>query len=297
MNAKRQALGRGLTALLTDASTDVTGKVTVPVNAISEIPLNEIEANPFQPREDFNEDQLDKLVESIKLHGIIQPVSVRKIGYGKYQLISGERRTRASIRAGMKTIPAFVRVSDDQGMLELSLTENLMRDDLNPIEEALGYRRLIEECNLKQDEVASRIGKDRSSITNFLRLLKLPEEIQIALKNRQITMGHARSLLGIDDPMLQLDVLKHILQDDLTVRQIEGIVKDIKIKKSRKGRKVKDTVVMNEFHESLAEKLADLYHTTVILKPKGKSRGEIIISYKSEDDLKRIFAIIDNQSI
>ena len=297
MNAKRQALGKGLTALLTDASTDVTGKYTVPVNAISEILLTEIEANPFQPREDFNEDQLDKLVESIKLHGIIQPVSVRKIGYGKYQLISGERRTRAAIRAGLKTIPAFVRVSDDQGMLELSLTENLLRDDLNPIEEALGYRRLIEECSLKQDEVAIRIGKDRSSITNYLRLLKLPEEIQIALKNRKITMGHARSLLGIEDPGLQLDVLRHILQDDLTVRQIEGIVKDIKIKKAKKGRKIKDPFVMNEFHESLAEKISDLFHATVTLKPKDKSRGEIIISYKSEDDLKRIYTIIENQSL
>jgi ParB family transcriptional regulator, chromosome partitioning protein len=297
MNAKRQALGKGLTALLTDASTDVTGKFTVPVNAISEIPLTEIEANPFQPREDFNEDELDKLVESIKIHGLIQPVSVRKIGYGKYQLISGERRTRAAIRAGLKTIPAFVRVADDQGMLELSLTENLLRDDLNPIEEALGYRRLIEECSLKQDEVAVRIGKDRSSITNYLRLLKLPEEIQIALKNRRITMGHARSLLGIEDQILQLDVLKHILQDDLTVRQIEGIVKDIKSKKTKKGKKVKDVFELNEFHESLAEKIADLYHTTVTFKPKDKFKGEIIISYKSEEDLKRIFSIIENQSI
>jgi ParB family chromosome partitioning protein len=297
MNAKRQALGKGLTALLTDASTDVTGKYTVPVNSISEIPLSEIEANPFQPRDDFNEDQLDKLVESIKIHGIIQPVSVRKIGYGKYQLISGERRTRAAIRAGLKTIPAFVRVSDDQGMLELSLTENLLRDDLNPIEEALGYRRLIEECNLKQDEVASRIGKDRSSITNYLRLLKLPEEIQIALKNRRITMGHARSLLGIEDSILQLDVLKHILQDDLTVRQIESIVKEIKNKKSKKGKKLKDPLPINEFHESLAEKIADLYHTTVIVKPKDKHKGEIIITYKSEDDLRRIFGIIENQSL
>lgn len=297
MNAKRQALGRGLTALLTDASTDVTGKVTVPVNAISEIPLSEIEANPFQPREDFNEDQLDKLVESIKLHGIIQPVSVRKIGYGKYQLISGERRTRASIRAGLKTIPAFVRVSDDQGMLELSLTENLLRDDLNPIEEALGYRRLIEECNFKQEEVAVRIGKDRSSITNFLRLLKLPEEIQIALKNKQVSMGHARSLLGIEDPVLQLEVLKTILQDDLTVRQIEGIVKDIKNKKTKKAKKPKDPFELNEFHESLTEKFADLYHTTVTFKPKDKSKGEIIISYKSEDDLKRIYSILESQFI
>jgi ParB family transcriptional regulator, chromosome partitioning protein len=297
MNAKRQALGKGLTALLTDASTDVTGKFTVPVNAISEIQLSEIEANPFQPREDFNEDELDKLVESIKLHGLIQPVSVRKIGYGKYQLISGERRTRAAIRAGLKTIPAFVRVADDQGMLELSLTENLLRDDLNPIEEALGYRRLIEECSLKQEEVAVRMSKDRTSITNYLRLLKLPEEIQIALKNKKITMGHARSLLGIEDPVLQLDVLKHILQDDLTVRQIEGIVKEIKIKKTSKGKKTKDIFELNEFHESLAEKIADLYHTTVKFKLKDKSRGEIIISYKSEDDLKRILSIIENQSI
>jgi ParB family chromosome partitioning protein len=297
MNAKRQALGRGLTALLTDASTDVTGKVSVPVNAVSDIPLSEIEANPFQPREDFNDDQLDKLVDSIKLHGIIQPVSVRKIGYGKYQLISGERRTRAAIRAGLKSIPAFVIVSDDRGMLELSLTENLLRDDLNPIEEALGYRRLIEECNLKQEEVASRIGKDRSSITNFLRLLKLPEEIQIALKNRQITMGHARSLLGIDDPVLQIDVLKNILHDDLTVRQIEGIVKDIRLKKTKKGKRVKDPLVLNEFHETLADKISDLFHTNVKFKLKDKSRGEIIISYKSEDDLKRIFDIIENKSL
>jgi ParB family chromosome partitioning protein len=215
MNAKKQGLGRGLNALLENTETDITGKNAPPLFSVAEIPISDIEANPFQPRENFNDKELDELVESIKVHGLIQPVTVRKMGYGKYQLISGERRTRAAIRAGLEKIPAYIRVADDQGMLEMSLIENIHRENLNAIEIAISYKRLIEECNLKHEDVATRIGKDRSTVTNYLRLLKLPVEIQVAIRDQQISMGHARCLIGIEEPEVQLHLLKLIIEEDL----------------------------------------------------------------------------------
>jgi ParB family transcriptional regulator, chromosome partitioning protein len=291
MDGKRKALGKGLNALLTDATTDITGKVPAPLNATSEIEIAEIEANPFQPRDDF--DDLEDLVQSIKTYGIIQPVVVRKIGYGKYQLIAGERRTRAAIRAGLKTIPAYIRLSDDQGMLEMSLVENLFRHDLNPIEISLGYKRLIEECNLTQDEVARKFRINRTNVTNFLRLLKLPEELQLALKNKQISIGHARPLITIEDKNTQLDLLNQIIVKELSVRQVEEMIKNL-INTPHKPKKNKNAQVQNnELFNQVAEKLSDFYQATVRIKPGIKGKGEILIAFNSEVELNRISSLID----
>ncbi|MFN5885639.1 MAG: ParB/RepB/Spo0J family partition protein, partial [Bacteroidota bacterium] len=228
MNIKRNALGRGLSALLQDATTDITTTAgeTAPVNAVSEILISQIQANPFQPRTDFEEEALNELAESIRIHGVIQPITVRKMGYDSYQIISGERRTRASLLAGLSKIPAYVRVANDQEMLEMALIENIQREELNPIEIALSYKRLIDECSLKQEEVAGRVSKNRTTVSNFLRLLKLPDNIQLALKEGKITMGHARAIISLDDPLKQQGVFEYMLNHDLSVRDVEGLVRD-----------------------------------------------------------------------
>ncbi|MEA3495763.1 MAG: ParB/RepB/Spo0J family partition protein [Bacteroidota bacterium] len=291
MAAKRQALGKGLNALLTDSSTDITGRNTVPLKNISEIAINDIEANPFQPREKFEEEKLDELVESIKIHGIIQPVTVRKIGYGKYQLISGERRTRASIRAGLKNIPVYVRVADDQQMLEMSLIENIHREDLNPIEIGISYKRLVDECNLKQEDLASRIGKNRSTINNFLRLLKLPDEIQIALQTKKITVGHARSLITIDDKNRQLEILKIILLEKLSVREVEEMVKGKKT--SKRPIKKKTTVKKFERFIEIENDLSKKFDTKVRIKSKQGVKGDILIHFKNKKEFEIIASLLN----
>ncbi|MFC2114275.1 ParB/RepB/Spo0J family partition protein [Bacteroidota bacterium] len=291
MSAKRQALGKGLNALLADSNTDITGRNPVPLNNVAEIPINEIEANPFQPREAFRDEELEELVDSIKIHGIIQPVTVRKIGRGKYQLIAGERRTRAAIRAGLTHIPAYVRVADDQGMLEMSLIENIHRENLNAIEIAISYKRLIEECTLTQEEVANRIGKNRTTVTNFLRLLKLPDEIQLALRDNLISMGHARSLITIEDKENQLSILALILKEELSVREVEEIVKN-----GREGMKSKAGSTVNlpaqkkqtlAFQE-LENRFSKLVKGKVRIKAKSKGKGEIIIPFNTEKELEEI---------
>jgi ParB family transcriptional regulator, chromosome partitioning protein len=286
INNKRNALGKGLTALLQDAKTDVSGKNPVPVNAIAEISVSEIEANPFQPRLEFDEAALEELAESIRMHGIIQPVTVRKVGYGKYELISGERRTRAAIRAGLKTIPAFVRVANDQGMLEMALIENIHRENLNSIEIALSYQRLLEECKLKHEELSDRVGKNRSTVTNYLRLLKLPEEIQIALRDNQISMGHARPLINVDSKDLQLEILDEIIDNELSVRKVEELVKQKSAEP--KPKKVKAVVTADESYKVWEHKLSQLYDTKVKLKLKKDGKGELVIPFSSEADLKKL---------
>ncbi|MBL6963440.1 MAG: ParB/RepB/Spo0J family partition protein [Bacteroidetes bacterium] len=298
MNAKRQALGKGLNALLADSNTDITGKNPVPLNNIAEIPINEIEANPFQPREAFNDADLEELVESIKVHGIIQPVTVRKIGRGKYQLISGERRIRASIRAGLKSIPAYVRIADDQGMLEMSLIENIHRENLNAIEIGISYKRLIEECDLKQEELAARIGKNRTTVTNYLRLLKLPEEIQLALRDNKLSMGHARSLITIDDKDHQLAILDIIIKEDLSVREVEELVKQDKsdvIQRTDTQESKVNTRSQQVEYTQWEKKFSDIYLTKVKIKPKKDGRGEVVIPFRSEEELERIASLISKK--
>ena len=241
---KRRALGKGLSALLNDSddvlpykrnSNTVTTEHEVnSPGSVNEIMLDEIEINPFQPRTDFDEIALGELAESIKLQGIIQPITVRRISAHSYQLISGERRLRASKLAGFKSIPAYVRTANDQQMLEMALIENIQRENLNAIEVALSFQRMLDECNLKQEELGDRVSKNRSTVNNYLRLLKLPPAVQAAIRDGGITMGHARALITVDDVAQQLYIFKQILQQGLSVRKVEEIVRDLQRSKGKK---------------------------------------------------------------
>ena len=231
MANKKRALGRGLSALLENADTDITSKYSAAdshvAGSISEIAIGSITPNPFQPRKQFSTEALQDLMDSIKVHGVIQPVTVRKVGNDQFQLISGERRFRASTLAGLPTIPAYVKIANDQSMLEMALIENIQRENLDPIEIAVSYERLIKECNLTQEEMAGRVGKSRVSITNFLRLLKLPDEIKKGLQERKLSMGHARALLSIDDEKKMMRLYYSILENSLSVRKVEEQSKEL----------------------------------------------------------------------
>lgn len=234
MNNKRNALGRGLSALLESASTDITSNIKsnnelgAVVGAVTNLPLLQIEVNPFQPRSHFEQQALNELVESIKLHGIIQPVTVRKMGYDRFQLISGERRFRASQLAGLETIPAYVRVANDQAMLEMALVENIQRENLDAIEIAISYKRLIEECSLTQEQLSEKVSKQRSTVTNYLRLLKLPPEVQLGIREKKISMGHARALINVEKVEDMVEIYHRIIEDDLSVRDVEELTRDKK---------------------------------------------------------------------
>ena len=225
---KKPALGRGLSSLLQNTNTDVTSVNESPVGSISEIALSSIETNPFNPRTNFEKEGLFDLRASIMEHGIIQPLTVRKMGNDKYQLISGERRYRASQLAGLEKVPVYIRIANDQNMLELALVENIQREDLNAIEIALSYERLLSECELTQDQLSEKISKSRSNIANYIRLLKLPAEIQLGLKNRLISMGHARALLSLSSEEDQIEMYKEIINNELSVRDIESNVRNKK---------------------------------------------------------------------
>lgn len=288
---KKGGLGRGLSALLENADTDITTKEVRPAGSISQIFLNQIEANPFQPRTEFAQEELEELAASIKVHGVIQPITVRKMGYEKYQLISGERRTRASILAGLDKIPAFIRVANDQDMLEMALIENIQRSDLNSIEVALSYKRLLEECNINQEELGERVGKDRSTVNNYLRLLKLPEEIQLGIKVGKISMGHARAMINIDDIAKQLELFHQIVDDNLSVRAVESLVKQSKTGGAEALAPVNGTdwdPELDKITRTFEEKLGSSVH----LKNNSKGSGKIVISYKNRTDLERILGKI-----
>lgn len=291
-NPKRNALGRGLSALLENANTDVTTSEVKPANATNEILISQIEANPFQPRTEFEAIALNELADSIKVHGVIQPITVRKMGYDTYQIISGERRTRASIIAGLTKIPAYIRVANDQEMLEMALIENIQREELNPMEISLSYKRLIDECNLKQDELGDRVGKNRSTVNNYLRLLKLPEKVQLALKEKQISMGHARAIINIDDPQKQEWMLEQMLANELSVRDVEGLAREVNAapssKKADKPAAQKKSETLLEFQQTLSDKLA----AKIVIKADEKGRGAIKIPFRSQADLQRILDLI-----
>ena len=227
--SKKPALGRGLGALLQNSETDITSSsigedIGNVVGSVSSISIRDIETNPFQPRTQFEKEALVELSNSIKELGIIQPVTVRKLGYGKYQLISGERRYRASQIAGLTDIPAFIRIANDQEMLEMALVENIQRQELDAVEVAFSYQKLIEECGLTQEKLSERVGKKRSTVANYLRLLKLPAEIQLSIRTRDISMGHARTLVNIKDEKKQVTLSRRIIKEGLSVRQVEDIV-------------------------------------------------------------------------
>ncbi len=288
-NPKKPALGRGLSALLENAKTDITTKTTdnAPVvGAVSTVSLDAIDTNPFQPRNDFEEMALEELAQSIKEHGIIQPVTLRKLGYDKYQIISGERRFRAAQMIGLKEVPAYIRVANDQEMLEMALIENIQREDLNPIEIALSYKRLVEECKLTQEQLSKRVGKQRSTVTNYLRLLKLPAPIQKALRENQITMGHARALINIDHEDKQLAIFALIIEQDLSVREVEELAKGAKTNYIPKTQRAATPLSIED--KLIFKQLKERFKEHVLLKRNGSGGGKIIITFDSDDNLKDI---------
>lgn len=293
---KRSALGKGLSALLENADSDITSSGSNAfVGSISEIPLESIEANPFNPRTNFEKEALKELSASIKLHGIIQPLTVRKLGRDRYQLISGERRFRAAQLAGLTEVPAYVRVANDQTMLEMALVENIQRENLNPIEVALSYERLIDECKLTQEQLSQKISKSRSSITNHLRLLKLPPDIQAGVKSGKITMGHARALVSAGDEHEQLALYNRCVQENLSVRDIEALLRGEEISSPKAGvsKGVKKAVVeVSDMEYAYKERLGDYLSTKVDIKKSASGSGKLILNFSSEADLGRILELL-----
>lgn len=294
---KKQGLGKGIRALLDTIDEEiktpkegvpaVSGQNNSPAPGTARIPLDLIEVNPSQPRHDFDEQSLIELSESIKLHDIIQPITVVKTSQNRYQLISGERRVRASKMAGLKDIPAYVRTADGQGMLEMALLENLQRENLNAIEIALSYRQLMDECGLTQEQVADRMKKERSTVTNYLRLLKLPPDVQKAVRDNTISMGHARAIIGLEHVEQQLYVFRETIQRGLSVRQVEQMVKDLSADKTAGAAKA-PSVKLPPAYKRIEDNMASHFSTKVKLDRKKNGKGTILIEFYSDEDLERI---------
>jgi len=303
---RKGGLGRGLNALI-EGSYEKKGDrpnsgdrlVSHPVNSVGFISVEHIEANPYQPRTHFDQQALQELADSIKIQGIIQPVTLRQLGTNSYQLISGERRLQASKLAGLETIPAYIRKADDQQMLEMALIENIQRENLNAIEIALSYQRLLSECNLRQEDLGDRVGKNRSTVTNYLRLLKLPPDVQIGLRDAEISMGHARALIGLDDPKVQVELYRKIVAEELSVRRVEELVR------SGFGRATEATGSNGTASSAPAQPavpaaelrrterhLTDRFGSRVQVRPTAKGNGEIKIAFDSIEDMQRILHIL-----
>ena len=300
MTKKRGSLGRGLSAILGNTSIETTAELkqenTPVVGKTHEILLVEIETNPFQPRTEFNQENLHELASSIEQLGIIQPITVRKLKDNKYQLISGERRFRASKIAGLDKIPAFVRIANDQEMLEMALVENIQRENLNPIEIALSYQRLIEEVKLTQEQCSKRVGKNRTTVTNFLRLLKLPSEIQKGLSDGEISTGHARALVTLKNKVSQLNIFNDIVANGYSVRDVEQIVKDFAdsdYKRISKKNAANSTVTLTFQHQKMMHDLSRNLEKEVELKRNKKGKGRLIIPFDNDEDLAKIFEKIN----
>ena len=290
MVSKKNALGKGLSALLENAKTDITSsndhQKSDVVGSITRIKISSISPNPFQPRLDFDKEPLLELSNSIKEHGIIQPITVRKIGRNEFQIISGERRYQASKLAGTNELPCFIRIADDQHMLEMAIVENVQRKDLNAIEIALSYQRLIDECNLSQEELGKKVSKNRSTVANFLRLLKLPIEIQKALRDDKITMGHARALLALSNEKEMLITLNEILENNLSVRAVEE-------KRKFQVKSLNTTLALSRYELRMQNNMAYQLSSKVNIKKKVSGKGQIIISFNNQDDLNRILDNFD----
>jgi ParB family chromosome partitioning protein len=293
--SKKRALGKGLSALLESAATDITSSSgslqgSQTVGSISSILISQIEANPFNPRTHFEDDALKELAQSIKEHGVIQPLTVRKLGRDKYQIISGERRFRASQLAGLNDVPCYIRIANDSSMLEMALVENIQREDLNAIEVGLSYQRLIDECNFTQEKLGEKLGKSRSNVTNYLRLLKLPVKVQIGVRESLISMGHARALVSAGDEKQQEYLFTKILTDNLSVRDLEDLIKGEKGSSKAVGNstsKASAYPLSNDvvnFKVNLAKKL----NTKVEIKANNKGVGKLVINFKSQADLEKI---------
>jgi ParB family chromosome partitioning protein len=300
MSTKKSALGKGLGALLDSGSSNdnssiiperkeaYTGAV---IGNISLIPIDHIETNPYQPRTEFEVNALNELAESIRTQGIIQPLTVRKMAADRYQIISGERRYRASKIVGLQSVPAYVRVANDQAMLEMALVENIQRENLNALEISISYQRLIEECKFTQEQLAERVGKDRSTVTNYLRLLRLPPQVQTAIRDGKISMGHARAIIGVDDVGLQLKLLNDILSNDLSVRKAENLVRAKNPK--RPSRDVKNRTALDIELRNIEDRLARRFETKAEVRHKDNGSGQVVLNYYSSDDLNRLIELLD----
>jgi ParB family chromosome partitioning protein len=295
IHGKKKALGRGLSALLDNPLTDnQTQEISTDYlsGGIAQLRIEQIESNPFQPRNHFNESDLAELVISVQQQGIIQPVTVRKLGYEKYQLIAGERRVKAAKLAGLETIPAYVRLANDEQMLEMALVENIQREDLNPLDIAISFHRLIEECNIRQEELCQKVGKDRTTISNYIRLLKLPSEIQVALRDDLITMGHARALINLENEQVQLMILQKILISKLSVRQVEEMVRTLQ--SGKKILKKNSVSPLPEKFELAKVSLNAKLQSTVEVKLNRKGSGSINIFFNSNEDFNRIVSKLES---
>lgn len=295
----RSVLGRGLDdiegGLGIDALIDTNGIHTQGSSTINEIPLTQIEPNPNQPRHDFDEDSLNELAQSIAAIGIIQPITLRQTDEQHFQIIAGERRWRASQMAGLETIPAYIRTADDENVMELALIENIQREDLNAIEIALAYEHLLDGDGMTQEKVSRRVGKSRTAITNYLRLLRLPAQVQIALQKKEIDMGHARALLAIESPSLQIKLFNEVVKNGYPVRKVEEMAQMLKngedVESGRK--KIVSKNKLPEGYDMLKNRLSDFLHTKVQLTCSPKGKGKITIPFASEDELEHIMALFD----
>lgn len=287
---KKNALGRGLGALIGGVEKEVLEKK---VEANHDISIESIDGNPFQPRTSFDEQALEELAASIRKLGIVQPLTVRESGGGRYQLIAGERRLRAARLAGLTHVPAYIRTADDQAMLELALVENIQREDLDAVEVAISFQRLIEECRLTQEQLSDRVGKQRSTVANYLRLLKLPAEIQLGIKNKQLMMGHARTLVNIEDPKEQITVYYKIVDGDLSVRQSEELVRQLHSEKTKDPEKVERKMKLNQDFTQLSDHLNKIFSAKVSFRINELGKGKIVIPFDNPGEMERILGIFD----
>lgn len=294
---RKTGLGKGLSALLDDSDVVQSTKSEIPAQeikapagqSIGEIEISNIEINPYQPRTEFDQVALNELADSIKVHGLIQPITVRKMDGGKFQLISGERRFRASQLAGLTQIPAYIRTADNQQMLEMALIENIQREDLNAIEVAYSFQRMLDECDIKQEQLGERVGKNRTTVSNYLRLLKLPAAIQTSIRDQKISMGHARALINVDDLEKQLFIHQEIIDKGLSVRKVEELVRNLHEIPVKKTQSKTPSFEVKKLQDDLSSKFA----SKVRLKIGQQGKGAIEIPFRSEDDLNRILELLD----
>jgi ParB family chromosome partitioning protein len=287
---KKNALGRGLGALIDGVEKEILEKK---VEANQDISVDSIDSNPFQPRTSFDEQALEELAASIRKLGIVQPLTLRETSSGRYQLIAGERRLRAAKLAGLSHVPAYIRTADDQAMLELALVENIQREDLDAVEVAISFQRLIEECKLTQEQLSERVGKQRSTVANYLRLLKLPAEVQLGIKNKQLMMGHARTLVNIEDPKKQMAVYYKIIDGELSVRQAEELVRLLQTEKIKDPEKIERKRKLNQDFSQLSEHLNRIFSSKVNFRINELGKGKIVIPFENAEDMERILGIFD----
>ncbi|OFY62146.1 MAG: chromosome partitioning protein ParB [Bacteroidetes bacterium RBG_13_42_15] len=287
---KKNALGRGLGALIDGVEKEILERKVEPN---MDIALDSIDGNPFQPRTHFDDQTLEELAGSIRKLGIVQPLTVRETGNGRYQLIAGERRLRAARLAGLTHVPAYIRTADDQAMLELALVENIQREDLDAMEVAICFQRLIEECKLTQEQLSERVGKQRSTIANYLRLLRLPAEIQVGIRNKHVMMGHARTLVNIENPKTQMDVYYRIIDGDLSVRQVEELVRMLQTEKIKDPAKNERKKKLNEDFLQLSEHLNRIFSTKINFRINELGKGKIVIPFENPEEMERILGLFD----